>query len=359
MKNILVLNSGSSSIKYKLFNSIDFSVERAGVIKEVASFTQAFDKLFEIIDISQIEYFGHRVVHGGEYFNTPTVITQDVISKIEELIPLAPLHNPSNLDGINHIYNFKPEAKQVAVFDTAFHTSIAKERYLYPLPMQFYEENHIRKYGFHGTSYSYILKEAAIYLNKKPHELTIIALHLGNGASACAIKNGKSYDTSMGFSPLAGLMMGSRSGSIDPTIIHYLEHHGLNNDEVFDILNHKSGFLGISGKSNLVEILKEYHNNKEYAVLAINMFVDRVKKYIGGYKEILGGIDAIVYTGGIGENGTLIRELITPNIDTVANQQTCNTILDISSNKTSYKTLVIKTDEELEIAQQTYQTLKG
>lgn len=359
MKKILVLNSGSSSIKYKLFDVEGFNVLESGVVKEVTSFEKAFDKILDHININEIDAFGHRVVHGGEHFKSPTLITKKVIDEIRELIPLAPLHNPSNLEGITHIDKLNHHAKQVAVFDTAFHTTLPKERYLYPIPLKYYEQYKIRKYGFHGTSYSYILHEVAEYLNKDISQLNIIALHLGNGASACAIEKGKSVDTSMGFSPLDGLMMGTRSGSIDPTIIHYLEHHGVYNDTIFDELNHDSGFMAIASHSNLVEIIEEYHNGNAQAKLAIDMFVDRVKKQIGAYKEILGEIDALVFTGGIGENSPFMREQIAPNIDKVRNQGEFNTILDISNVDSNYKILAVHTDEEREIAKQTYKLIKG
>ena len=359
MKKILVLNSGSSSIKYKLFDVDGFRVLESGVVKEVTSFEEAFDKILDHIDINEIDAFGHRVVHGGEQFKAPTLISKKVIDEIRDLIPLAPLHNPSNLEGITHIDALNHSAKQVAVFDTAFHATIPQERYLYPIPLKYYEQYKIRKYGFHGTSYSYILHEIAEFLRQDISQTNIIALHLGNGASACAIEEGKSVDTSMGFSPLDGLMMGTRSGSIDPTIIHFLEHHNINNDTIFHELNHNSGFMAIASHSNLIEIIEDYHKGDESAKLAIAMFVDRVKKYIGSYKEILGKIDALVFTGGIGENSAFIRELIAPDIDKVRNQGELNTILDITGERSKYKILAVRTDEEREIAKQTYRLIKG
>lgn len=267
---ILVLNSGSSSIKYKLFD-LETNFIFGGIIEEIKDFHTAFQNIFNILldknyikNINDIVAFGHRVVHGGEKFRLPILIDDIIIKEIENLIPLAPLHNPSNLDGIKTVKKLSPNAKQIAVFDTAFHQTIPQEAFIYPIPYKFYTDFGIRKYGFHGTSHNYVAKESAKYLNKPLNELNLITIHLGNGASITAIKNGISIDTSMGFTPLAGLMMGTRSGDIDPQIILYLEKQiELNNDDINTILNKQSGFKGICNKSDLREIIKDA-NSKEF-----------------------------------------------------------------------------------------------
>ncbi|MEA3384585.1 MAG: acetate kinase [Campylobacterota bacterium] len=354
---ILILNSGSSSIKYKLFSSLDTKFIFGGVIEEVKDFHKAFDDIFETLlsnnhikSINEIKSFGHRVVHGGERFIKPTLINDEVLKQIEDLIPLAPLHNPSNLDGIKTAINKVPNAKQIAVFDTSFHHTIPKHTYIYPIPYNLYEKYGIRKYGFHGTSHSYIAKQASKYLNKPLEELNLITIHLGNGDSITAIKNGKSIDTSMGFTPLEGLMMGTRCGDIDPEIILYLENQiGIDSKELDNVLNKQSGFKGICNNSDLREIIKNANKGDGKSLLAIDMFAYRVKKYIGSYKEILGKIDAIVFTGGIGENSSLIRDKILNNIDKSKNKN-INSNVEIQNESSSYKILVIPTNEELEIA---------
>jgi acetate kinase len=355
---ILVLNSGSSSIKYKLFTLQGESIY-GGLVEEVKDFHQAFDNIFEnlisqkhISKVDDIQAFGHRVVHGGEKFTKSTLITDEVIDEIRALIPLAPLHNPSNLDGILMAKTKAPYAIQIAVFDTAFHQSMPKHSYIYPIPYELYENNGIRRYGFHGTSHQYITKECANYLQKPIEKLNAITIHLGNGDSITAIKNGKSIDTSMGFTPLEGLMMGTRSGDIDSEIIIYLEKElGLNPNEVDTLLNKQSGFKGITGKSDLREIKEDAKQGDTKALLAIDMFCYRVKKYIGSYKEVLGEIDAIVFTGGIGENAPFIREKISNSVDIIKNQNIYN-ISEIQKDTCDYKVLVIPTNEELEIARE-------
>ncbi len=357
---ILVLNSGSSSIKYKLFSSTDNLFVFGGIIEEVKDFHQAFDNIFHTLlnngyikNIEDIKAYGHRVVHGGEKFKQPVIIDDDVIKEIEKLIPLAPLHNPSNLHGIKTVKLKAPKAIQVAVFDTAFHQTMPKEAYIYAIPYELYEKYGIRRYGFHGTSHNYVAKQAALFLNKSLEDLNLITIHLGNGDSITAIKNGKSIDTSMGFTPLEGLMMGTRSGDIDPEIILYLEKQiGMSADEIDIILNKKSGFKGICNNSDLREIVINANNGDEHSKLAIQMFALRVKKYIGAYKEILGKVDAVVFTGGIGENSSLVRDAITYNVDKEKNEKLIG-IGEIQNENAPYKILVIPTDEELEIAIQT------
>jgi acetate kinase len=336
---ILVINSGSSSIKYKLF-SYDLKLVFSSIIEEVTDFHQGFANIFDTLlqsdsiqKMDDIKIVAHRVVHGGEKFIDATLIDEEVINELKKLIPLAPLHNPSNIEGIEISQKQIPLAKQIAVFDTAFHNTIPKHAFMYPLPFELYEKEGIRRYGFHGTSHKYVANECAKQLEKKLEDLNLITIHLGNGDSITAIKNGKSIDTSMGFTPSEGLMMGTRAGDIDSEIVLYLENQlGMGSDEIDIILNKESGFKGITGKSDLRAIKEDAKQGDEKALLGIDMFCYRVKKYIGSYKEILGRVDAIVFTGGIGENAPYIREKI------------------IGENKDNLKIFVIPTNEELQIA---------
>lgn len=327
------------------------------MIEEVKDFHHAFDDIFkQLVDnafiksVKDIKVFGHRVVHGGEQFHKAVVIDEVVIETIASLIPLAPLHNPSNLDGIKMVKAIVPDALQIAVFDTAFHQTMPKSFYLYPLPYAWYEKYDVRRYGFHGTSHFYVAKETANYLQKPLDELNLITIHLGNGASITAIKNGKSIDTSMGFTPLEGLMMGTRSGDIDPEIIFYLEDQiGLSASDINKMLNKESGFKGVCHNSDLRVIIERANNGDAQAQLAIEMFCIRVKKYIGAYKEILGSVDAIVFTGGIGEHASLIREQTLAMIDSEKNEAV-DGFAEIQEVTAPYKILVVPTNEELEIA---------
>jgi len=341
---IAVVNSGSSSLKFKLFDMQTKKVLKSVLIEHIGEENSDIKDHHEAIkkidiDFGSIDGVAHRVVHGGEEFHSPTLIDENVIQKIKKLIPLAPLHNPANLEGILVIKHNAPLLPQVAVFDTAFHFHMPKEAYLYALPYEMYEKHKIRRYGFHGTSHSYISKQAAKILKKDIKETNLITLHLGNGASACAIQNGISIDTSMGFTPLEGLIMGSRSGDIDPAIVLYMQKElKLDIDKTNDILNKHSGLIGICGNNDIREILK---NSDEKSKLAIDMMVRRIKKYIGSYHALLGKTDAIVFSGGIGENSKYIRDKV------------------IKGLNIDCKILVIKTDEELEIASQCYDILKN
>jgi len=360
---ILVLNAGSSSIKYKLF-SMECDFIYGNLLQEVKDFHKAFEDIFQILknnnyikSENDIKIFGHRVVHGGEKFKKATRITDEVIASIKELIPLAPLHNPSNLDGIITAMHKVPNAKQVAVFDTAFHQTMPEHSYIYPLPFELYEQEGIRRYGFHGTSHEYVANECAKYLNQDLEKLNLITIHLGNGDSITAIKNGKSIDTSMGFTPQEGLMMGTRAGDIDSEIVIYLEKKlNLDPDEVDRLLNKQSGFKGITGKSDLREIKEDAKIGNEKAMLAIDMFCYRVKKYVGAYKEILGKVDAIVFTGGIGENAPFIRQKIVHGIDDNKNING-DGIYEIGLDTNQYKIIVIPTNEELQIAKECYSSI--
>jgi len=342
--NIAVINSGSSSLKCKLFDMEkreviqSFKIENIG--EEGSEYPNHHAALKSLgIPFHTLDAIGHRVVHGGEDFLSSVVINEDVLEKIKELSPLAPLHNPSNLEGIRVVMKKAPEVVQIAVFDTAFHSTMPEESYLYALSHTMHDKYRIRRYGFHGTSHHYVAKKAAEILGKDLSKLNLITLHLGNGASACAIKNGQSIDTSMGFTPLEGLVMGSRSGDLDPAIILYMQRElGMSVDEVSEELNKNSGLFGICGENDVRSIIQREDKN---AKLAINMMVRRIQKYIGSYMVLLEDIDAIVFTGGIGEHSEYIREKILSN-----------------KRLKSLPHLVIETDEELEIADECIQILK-
>lgn len=378
---IAVINSGSSSIKFQLFimpqgrvlahvvvekigeqnSQITFEHENnrhviAGVIATHHDGLKKINALLKEHNIvehfSLLDAIAHRVVHGGESFKDTTLIDDNVIEMIRELIPLAPLHNMANLEGILISQKKAPNVPQIAVFDTAFHSTLPKEAYMYALPYELYKKHKIRRYGFHGISHSFVMKECAKKMNMEAKELNMITLHLGNGSSACAIKNGISIDTSMGFTPLEGLVMGSRSGDIDPAITLYLQRElGFSIDEVDDILNKHSGLLGICGDIDLREIEKK---EDELSKTAIEIMARRVKKYIGSYAALLGRVDTIVFTAGIGENSYMLRAKILENLDILgieidlsANRQN-STLISKASSK--IKIFVIKTNEELEIA---------
>lgn len=398
---ILVLNSGSSSIKYQLFNMSDKSVLAAGLLEQIGesesrlthnsrnvkgAMTKIVKTLavehheegFRLIgavlnesgamqDSAELFGIGHRVVHGGEKFREPTIINPEIIDTIRRLIPLAPLHNPANLLGIEVAMQAAPLVPQVAVFDTAFHQTIPSVAFHYALPRHLYENHHVRRYGFHGTSHFYVAKQAALHLNRSLDTLNLITLHLGNGASVTAIENGQSIDTSMGMTPLEGLIMGTRSGDIDPAIIFYLgSHAGYILDEIESLLNKQSGLKGVCGINDMREISQLAGKGDKAAELAIEMYCYRIKKYIGAYYAALGRVDALVFTGGIGENAADIRSRCCAGLSRLAielddTENCCQTsrILEIQSSKTPMKILVIPTNEELEIAEQTLERIQA
>jgi acetate kinase len=334
---VAVINAGSSSLKVKVYDMTQekllnsYLVEHIAQEGGVATHKEALESLG--IEFDTIDMIGHRVVHGGEYFHSSVEIDDEVIQKIEKLNPLAPLHNPANLEGIKLTRKKAPYIKQIAVFDTAFHTTMPKEAYLYALDYKLYEKHNIRRYGFHGISHAYLLEQSAKALQKDKNKLNIITLHLGNGASACAIENGKSIDTSMGFTPLEGLVMGTRSGDIDPAIVLYMQRElGYSVDDVDKELNKHSGLLGIAKSNDLREITEK---NSEEGRLAIKMMLRRIQKYIGAYLALLGDVDAVILSAGIGENSTLVQEKIKE--------------FKILKDK---KILIIPTDEELQIAKE-------
>ncbi|DAB33346.1 MAG TPA: acetate kinase [Sulfurospirillum sp. UBA12182] len=392
---ILVLNSGSSSVKFQVFED-DISFV-SGLIEQIGEENSAIsiilrdekvvDKQIEIKshfdglqiaanyllelgvvkDLNEFDGIGHRVVHGGEYFNKAMLVTDDVIEKIESLQPLAPLHNPAHLDGIRVTKKLNPLVPNVVVFDTAFHQSIPAHAYMYALPYKFYEEDGVRKYGFHGTSHHFVAKVAARMLQKDINSLNAITLHLGNGGSVTAIENGKSIDTSMGLTPLEGLIMGTRSGDLDPAILFYLSRKkGYDINELDKILNKQSGLKGICGANDMREIHSMAESGDKKAQLALDMFYYRIKKYIGSYSAILGRVDCIVFTGGIGENDDIARLESCHNLENLGiklnveeNALRKKVAREISSDDSLVKVFVIPTNEELEIALQTQEVVKN
>ena len=347
---VLVLNCGSSSVKFKLFDKSKKELTSQN-LQNISHYQEAFKQIEKQIDFSKVSTVVHRVVHGGYYFTKPIRIDKSVIKKLKELIPLAPLHNPANIKGIIEFKKFIPQAKHFAVFDTAFHSSMPKKAYLYALPYKFYKKYHIKKYGFHGFSHSFVSKKAAKFLNIAYKDFNCISIHLGNGSSISAIKNGKSIDTSMGFTPLEGLIMGSRSGDIDAGILLFLQRElKITCQDIDDILNKQSGLKGICNTNNVKDILeKDTKENK----LAIQMFVYRIVKYIGAYMAVLKRVDAIIFTGGIGENSSLIREKISKNLECfnilLSKKKNQQNETQISKKNSSIPLLVVKTNEELEM----------
>lgn len=387
MAKVIAINAGSSSLKFQLFEMPSETVltkglvERIGINDSVFSISVNGEKQTEVTDIpdhavavkillskltdlgiikslDEIEGIGHRVVHGGEIFNDSAIITDDTLSKIEELSDLAPLHNPANIVGIKAFKEVLPNVDAVAVFDTAFHQTMPEQSFLYSLPYEYYENYGIRKYGFHGTSHKYVSERAAEILGRPVEHLRLISCHLGNGASIAAIEGGKSIDTSMGFTPLAGVAMGTRSGNIDPALLPFImEKTGKTADEVLDILNKKSGILGISGlSSDLRDIEQATSEGNERAKTALEVFASRIHKYIGSYAARMSGVDAIIFTAGIGENSTEIRARVLnglefmgiywdPALNKVRGEEAY-----ISYPHSPVKVLVIPTNEEVMIA---------
>jgi len=346
MSKIIAINAGSSSLKFQLFEMPSEEVitkglfERIGLKDSIFNITANGEKIQEILDIpdhevavkmlldklttleiiqslSEIDGIGHRVVHGGEAFNDSVIITDEVLAKIEELSDLAPLHNPANATGIKAFQSVLPDVPAVAVFDTAFHQTMPESSYLYSLPYEYYEKYGIRKYGFHGTSHKYVSQRAAELLGRPVEQLRLISCHLGNGASIAAIEGGKSIDTSMGFTPLAGVTMGTRSGNIDPALIPYImEKTNKSVEEVLDVLNKKSGMLAVSGfSSDLRDIEIQAKQGNERAKLALEVFANRIHKYIGSYSARMYGVDAIIFTAGIGENSDVVRENVLKGLE--------------------------------------------
>ena len=397
--NILVINAGSSSLKYQLLNPETQEVlakglcERIGIdgkftykptgkeaVKEadvaMPTHSEAIQAVLNalvdpangvITSMDEIGAVGHRVVHGGEKFASSVLITDEVMAAIEECNPLAPLHNPANIIGIKACQALMPNTPMVAVFDTAFHQTMPPVAYTYALPYEYYEQDKVRRYGFHGTSHKYVSGRAAAMLGKKPEELKLISCHLGNGSSICAIDGGKSVDTSMGFTPLAGLPMGTRSGDLDAGILQYLMNkYGMNIDEMLNILNKKSGVEGLSGvSSDFRDLEKAAEEGNARAQLAEEKFAYEVKKYVGAYAAAMGGVDAIIFTAGVGENDKGIRAMVCDGLeymgvklDPAANDvRGKETVISAADSKV--KVLLIPTNEELMIATDTAAIVKG
>ena len=399
---ILVINAGSSSIKYQLFDMTNETVlakgqaDRIGI--EGGNFKQKVDGREDykidiqmknhaeavslvietltskengvIASLSEISAVGHRVLHGGEKFSGSVIVDEKVIEAIEECCELGPLHNPANLTGIRACEQLMPGVPQVAVFDTGFHQTMPDYAYLYALPYEYYEKYRIRRYGFHGTSHRYVSMRAADMLGKKPEELNIVTCHLGNGSSIAAIKGGKCYDTTMGLTPLEGIMMGTRCGSIDPAIVPLLmKKENLTPDEIDTIMNKKSGILGVSQVTSDNRDIEEgaRNGNKRYQLIE-SMIVHQLTKYVGGYAAAMGGVDAVVFTGGIGENNPHYRARVAKNlefmgvkIDEELNQKAIRGAaeVDISTPDSKVRVLVIPTNEELMIAKDTEELVKA
>ena len=340
----------------------------------VADHAEGFDRIFETFkstgalkDSDKLYGIGHRVVHGGEAFHKPTLITNEVIETIREQVPLAPLHNPANLLGIEAVFARRPDIPQVAIFDTAFHQTIPAYAFQYALPVDLARTYQIRRYGFHGTSHLYVAKTAARYLGRPLEKLNLITCHLGNGASICAIRNGQSVDTSMGMTPLEGLIMGTRSGDIDPGIVFYLGRKtGKSLDELDALLNKESGMKGLCGINDMREIEDRADAGEKQASLALDMYCYRIKKYIGMYTAVLGRLDGLIFTAGVGENSDLVRadacsELSVLGIllDPDKNRAKHDGVAEIQSENSRVKILIVPTNEELEIAEQTVACLKN
>ena len=388
MTKTIAINAGSSSLKWQLYQMPEEKVLAKGLIERIglkdSVSTVKFDGRSEeqVLDIEnhtlavkillddlirfniiktydEITGVGHRVVAGGEYFKESTVVEGDVLEKIEELGLLAPLHNPANAAGIRAFKELLPDITSVAVFDTSFHTTMPEKAYRYPLPTKYYTENKVRKYGAHGTSHQYVAQEAAKLLGRPLEELKLITCHIGNGASITAVKGGQSIDTSMGFTPLAGVMMGTRTGDIDPAIIPYLMEHTddfKTPDDISRVLNRESGLQAVSGlSSDMRDVQNGVNEGNHDAILAFEMYVDRIQKHIGQYLAVLNGADAIIFTAGVGENATLVREKVISGIswfgcDLDPEKNVFGVTGDISTDAAKIRVLVIPTDEELVIA---------
>jgi len=394
---ILVINTGSSSIKYQLFDMADEKVLASGfaekigedegllklnVISEhghghekvvkgvIPNHREALRQIVDLLghpdsgviqDKSEISAVGHRVVHGGEAFKAPTIINEEVISEIKKNIPLAPLHNPPNLEGIEVARSIFPDAPHVAIFDTAFHQTIPAKAFLYALPYALYRNSGVRRYGFHGTSHSYVSERSAEYLGQPLSDLNMITIHLGNGASMAALKNGKCVDTTMGMTPLEGLVMGTRTGDVDPALPFFLSGHlKMSLDEIDELMNKESGLKGICGTNDMREVLEKRETGDKRAKIAVDIYTYRIKKYIGAYFAVLGNLHGLIFTGGIGENAPVIRELCCRGLDRLGieidkekNNAAEEGVREINSLDRGIKILVVPTNEELKIAQET------
>ncbi|MFI5802118.1 acetate kinase [Streptomyces sp. NPDC051561] len=393
---ILVLNSGSSSVKYQLLDMSDHSRLAVGLVEKIGEETSALahtplagpragqkrnretrfadhDEALQAVavelaaddmglDSPELAAIGHRVVHGGLKFSAPTVVTDEVMAEIERLVPVAPLHNPANITGIRTAQSLRPDLPQVAVFDTAFHTTMPEYAARYAIDVETADAHRIRRYGFHGTSHAYVSRKTAELLGRDPSEVNVIVLHLGNGASASAVAGGRCVDTSMGLTPLEGLVMGTRSGDLDPAVIFHLERvAGMSTDEIDTLLNKKSGLVGLCGDNDMREIRRRIDAGDKQAELAFEIYIHRLKKYIGAYSAVLGRVDAVAFTAGVGENAAPVREAAVAGlaelglaVDAGLNSVRSDEPRIISPEYARVAVAVVPTDEELEIANQVY-----
>ncbi|MFE5741492.1 acetate kinase [Streptomyces celluloflavus] len=391
---VLVLNSGSSSVKYQLLDMTDGTRLALGLVERIGEETSRLSHTPLVsggakrehegpiadheaalkavatelaadglgLDSPELAAIGHRVVHGGLKFTVPTVIDDAVLAEIERLVPVAPLHNPANITGIRTAQALRPDLPQVAVFDTAFHTTMPEYAARYAIDVATADAHRIRRYGFHGTSHAYVSRQTAALLGKDPAETNVIVLHLGNGASASAVAGGRCMDTSMGLTPLEGLVMGTRSGDIDPAVTFHLKRvAGMSADEIDVLLNQKSGLLGLCGDNDMREIRRRIEEGDERAQLAFDIYIHRLKKYIGAYTAVLGHVDAVAFTAGVGENAAPVREAAIAGleelglaVDAGLNAVRSDAPRLISPEYSRVAVAVVPTDEELEIAQQTY-----
>ncbi|PAV30377.1 acetate kinase [Virgibacillus profundi] len=389
MNNVLAINAGSSSLKFQLIlmpeekvlakglveriglNDSVFTIEvndnKDKFVGDIPNHEEAVKKLLEALtssgvieSLEEIDAVGHRVVHGGEYFSDSVNLSDEVIQTIDKVSELAPLHNPANLTGINAFKEILPNVPMVAVFDTAFHQTMPASSYLYSLPYEYYQDYGIRKYGFHGTSHKYVSQRASELMGVPLEQLRLISCHLGNGASIAAIKGGKSMDTSMGFTPLAGVTMGTRSGNIDPALIPYImEKTGKSAEEVVDVLNKESGMLALSGFSSDLRDIEQQAGENERAELALDVFAGRIHKYLGSYAAKMSGVDAIIFTAGVGENSDTIREKVLTGMEFMGIyfDPTLNKVRGkeqfINYPHSPVKVIIIPTNEEVMIARDT------
>ena len=394
---VLVVNSGSSSLKYQVIDAADGSALAVGLVERIggagggrithtvdgeahrsdvdvpdhgaamAAMTAAFAEHGPDLDAVGLVAVGHRVVQGGARFGHSVEIDDDALAIIEELSDLAPLHNPANAAGIRVAREQFPDLPHVAVFDTAFHLTMPEVAHTYAIDREVAKQHRIRRYGFHGTSHAYVSREAARMLGKAPEDVNLIVMHLGNGASACAVRGGISVDTSMGLTPLEGLVMGTRSGDIDPAVVFHLSRTaGMSTDEIDDLLNKRSGVLGLSGRQDMRDLVEAAQAGDEAASLALEIYCYRLRKYVGAYTAALGRVDAIVFTAGIGENSPEVRagalaglDVLGIELDDAANEARSREARDIATPGSRVRVLVVPTNEELEIARQSIEVIGG
>jgi acetate kinase len=373
---VLVLNSGSSSVKYRLLDMADGSRLASGVVERIgerggaADHSDALRRIAGELagrglgpDSPRLAAVGHRVVHGGTRFTEPTLVDDDVLAAVEELAPLAPLHNPANVTGIRVARDLRPDLPQVAVFDTAFHATIPECAARYAIDRATADAHQVRRYGFHGTSHRYVSRATAALLGRDPAEVNVIVLHLGNGASASAVRGGRCVETSMGLTPLEGLVMGTRSGDVDPAVVfHLVRTAGLTVDEVDALLNKRSGLLGLCGDNDMREVSRRVTEGDQDARLAFDLYIHRLRKYVGAYAAVLGRVDAVAFTAGVGENSSAVRqaalrglgEALGVELDGARNTARGTGARLVSADSSRVAVAVVPTDEELEIARQTY-----